>query len=150
MRIVIAGAGEVGSHLAKMLSNENHDIVLIDTNEEHLKSVGANLDVLTYTGSATSISILKDADIKRVDLFIAATYSEETNITAAILGKKLGANKTIARIDNPEFLYPGNREIFTNCGIDYMIYPEKIAAREIIGLLHQTGTTEVVDFSMYE
>jgi trk system potassium uptake protein TrkA len=146
MKIVIAGAGEVGSHLAKMLSNENHDIILIDTNEEHLKAVGANLDVLTYVGSATSISILKDAAIKNAGLFIAATESEEINITAAILGKKLGALKSIARIDNPEFLYPGNREIFTSFGIDYMIYPEKIAAKEIVGLLHKTGTTEVVDF----
>jgi trk system potassium uptake protein TrkA len=147
MKIVIAGAGEVGSHLAKMLSNENHDIVLIDTNEDHLKAIGTNLDVLTFAGSATSINILQDTGIKKADLFIAVTQSEEINITASILGKRLGAQKTIARIDNQEYLLPANKEHFTSLGVDYMIYPERIAAREIVGLLQQTGTTEVVDFS---
>lgn len=147
MKIVIAGAGEVGSHLAKMLSNENHDIVLIDTNEDHLKAVGTNLDVLTFAGSATSINILQDTGIKKADLFIAVTQSEEINITASILGKRLGAQKTIARIDNQEYLLPANKEHFTSLGVDYMIYPERIAARKIVGLLQQTGTTEVVDFS---
>jgi len=147
MRILIAGAGEVGSHLAKMLSNENHDIVLIDTNEDRLKVVGASLDLLTYVGSATSINLLKDAAIHRVDLFIVVTESEQINITASILGKKLGARKTIARIDNAEYLIPENKEYFTDIGVDYMIYPERIAAREIVGLLQRTGTTEVVDFS---
>ena len=147
MRIVIAGAGEVGSHLAKMLSNENHDLVVIDNDEERLKPVGANLDVHTLTGSATSISLLKDAKIHKADLFITVTFTEETNITAAILGKNLGAKKTIARIDNIEYLYPKNREFFNSLGIDYMIYPEKIAAREVVSLLQKTGTTDVVDFA---
>ncbi len=147
MRIIVAGAGAVGSHLAKMLSQENHDIVVIDPDEEKLKQVGANLDVLTRVGSATSISMLIDADIKRADLFIAVATSEETNITAAILGKKLGAAKTIARIDNQEYLYAKYKEYFTSMGIDYMIYPEKIASREIVGLLEQTGGSDLVDFS---
>ena len=98
MRIIVAGAGEVGSHLAKMLSQENHDIVLIDPDEEKLKQIRANLDVLTRTGSATSISLLIDSDVKRADLFIAVATSEEINITASILSKRLGAKKTIARI----------------------------------------------------
>jgi len=147
MRIVIAGAGEVGSHLAKMLSNENHDIVLIDTDEEKLRDIGSLYDLMTIHGSATSISLLKDASIKRVDLFLAVTHSEEINITATILGKKLGAKKTIARIDNKEYLNPSNKEIFINLGIDYMIYPEMIAANEVVGLLHQSGSADVVDFS---
>ena len=124
MRIIVAGAGEVGSHLAKMLSQENHDIILIDPDEEKLKQVGAKLDVMTRTGSATSISLLIDCDIKRADLFIAVATAEETNITAAILGKKLGANKTIARIDNQEYLFPKHIDHFTSLGVDHMIYPE--------------------------
>ncbi|MFP4060428.1 MAG: Trk system potassium transporter TrkA [Bacteroidales bacterium] len=147
MRIVIGGAGEVGSHLAKMLSNENHDLVVIDNDEERLKPIGASLDVHTLTGSATSINLLKDAKIHKADLFIAVTFTEETNITASILSKNLGAKKAIARIDNIEYLYPKNREFFNSLGIDYMIYPEKIAAREVISLLHKTGTTDVVDFA---
>ncbi len=147
MRIIVAGAGEVGSHLAKMLSQENHDIVLIDPDEEKLKQIGANLDVLTRTGSATSISLLIDSDVKRADLFIAVATSEETNITASILSKKLGAKKTIARIDNQEYLFPKYRDHFISLGIDYMIYPEMLASKEVVGLLEQTGTTNVFEFS---
>jgi trk system potassium uptake protein TrkA len=147
MRIIVAGAGEVGSHLAKMLSQENHDIVLIDPDEEKLKQIGANLDVLTRTGSATSISLLIDSDVKRADLFIAVATSEETNITASILSKRLGAKKTIARIDNQEYLFPKYRDHFTSLGIDYMIYPEMLASKEVVGLLEQTGTTNVFEFS---
>ena len=147
MRIILAGAGEVGTHLIKMLSNEDHDIIVIDNDPERLKSIGSSMDVMTLEGNANSISILKESKISRADLFIAVTYSEDVNITAAILSKKLGAKKTIARIDNDEFLLQANKEIFSNLGIDYMIYPEKIAAREIVGLLAQTGSTEVVEFT---
>ena len=147
MKIVVVGAGAVGSHLAKMLSQENHDIILLDVNEEKLRQVGANLDVMTRVGSATSIPDLLDTNIKKCDLFIAVAKTEEINITSAVLAKRLGAKKTIARIDNQEYLYAKYKEHFTELGIDYMIYPERIAAREIVGLLHQTGSTDVVDFS---
>ncbi|MBE0653407.1 MAG: Trk system potassium transporter TrkA [Bacteroidales bacterium] len=147
MKIILAGAGAVGTHLAKMLSNENHDITVIDTDPERLKLVGSTMDVLTLEGSATSIGLLKEAKIKKADLFIAVTESESTNTSAAIIGKQLGAVKTIARIDNQEYLYPENKEMFISLGIDYLIYPEKIAAREIVGLLSQTSTTDAVDFS---
>jgi trk system potassium uptake protein TrkA len=147
MKIIVAGAGAVGSHLAKMLSQENHDIVLIDPDEEKLRQVGSNLDVMTRTGSATSLSDLLDCGVKKADLFISVARKEETNITASILSKRLGAKKTIARIDNQEYLYAKHREHFISMGIDYMIYPEKIASLEIVGLLHQTGSTDLVDFS---
>lgn len=147
MRIVIAGAGEVGTHLAKMLSSEEHDLVVIDNDEDRLKAVGGAMDVLTIEGNANSIVHLKEAKISKADLFIGVTFSEAVNVNAAILSKRLGAKKTIARIDNQEFLLPANREIFENLGVDYMIYPEKIAAREIVGLLAETGSTEVVEFS---
>ena len=147
MKIIVAGAGAIGSHLAKMLSQENHDIVLIDPDESKLRQVGANLDVMTRAGSATSIADLMDSGVKKADLFISVARKEETNITAAILSKRLGANKTIARIDNQEYLYSKHREHFNSMGIDYMIYPELIASREIVGLLHQTGSNDLVDFS---
>ena len=104
MRIIIAGAGEVGTHLAKMLSNENHEIILIDTDEERLKPVSSTMDVLTYVGSVTSINTLRELLKKKTDLFIAITHLEDTNITASILAKRLGALKTIARIDNLDYL----------------------------------------------
>jgi trk system potassium uptake protein TrkA len=146
MRIIIAGAGEVGSHLAKMLSQEKHDIILVDPDEEKLKHISASLDVMTRAGSSTSISLLIDCDIRRADLLIAVATSEETNITTSILGKKLGAARTIARIDNQEYLYPKYVDYFTSLGVDYMIYPEKIASREVVGLLEQTGSTDQVSF----
>ncbi len=147
MRIVIAGAGEVGTHLAKMLSSEEHDLVVIDNDIDRLKSVSSAMDVLTIEGNANSISHLKEAKINKADLFIGVTYSEDVNINSSILSKRLGAKKCIARIDNQEYLLPANKELFENLGVDYMIYPEKIAAREIVGLLSETGSTEVVEFS---
>lgn len=147
MRIVIAGAGEVGSHLAKMLLNENHEIILIDPEESRLKPIESTLDVLTYHGSATSIKILQDILQKKTDLFIAVATSEDTNIISSILAKRFGALKTVARIDNLDYLEPSNLEYFKALGIDSLIYPELIAAREVLGLLQETGTTEYMEFS---
>ena len=147
MRIIIAGAGEVGTHLAKMLSNENHEIILIDTEEAYLKPIDSSLDLLTYEGSATSVKLLQDILRKKTDLFIAVTHSEDTNITASILAKRFGAIKTIARIDNIDYLEHSTVDFFKSIGIDSLIYPELIAAREVLGLLHETGTTEFMEFS---
>ncbi len=147
MRIIIAGAGEVGTHLAKMLSNENHEIIIIESEETRLKPIESTLDVLTYHGSATSIKILQEALQKKTDLFIAVTHSEDTNITASILAKRFGAIKTIARIDNLDYLEHGSLEFFKGLGVDSLIYPELIAAREVLGLLQETGTTEYMEFS---
>lgn len=146
MRIIIAGAGEVGTHLAKMLSNENHEIILIDNEENRLKPIDSSLDVLTYVGSATSVNILQEILQKKTDLFIAVTHGEDTNITASILAKRLGALKTIARIDNLDYLEHSTLEFFKSLGIDSLIYPELIAAREVLSLLHETGTTEFMEF----
>jgi len=147
MRIVIAGAGEVGSHLARMLLNENHEIILIDPEDSRLKPIESTLDVLTYHGSGTSVNILQDILQKKTDLFIAVTTSEDTNIIASILAKRFGALKTIARIDNLDYLETSNLEYFKTLGIDSLIYPELIAAREVLGLLQETGTTEYMEFS---
>lgn len=147
MRIIIAGAGEVGTHLAKMLSNENHEIIIIESEETRLKPIESTLDVLTYHGSATSIKVLQEALQKKTDLFIAVTHSEDTNIIASILAKRFGANKTIARIDNLDYLEHGSLEFFKGLGVDSLIYPELIAAREVLGLLQETGTTEYMEFS---
>jgi trk system potassium uptake protein TrkA len=147
MRIIIAGAGEVGTHLAKMLSNENHEIILIDPEDTRLDPIKSSLDVLTVNGSATSIRILRDVLQKKTDLFIAVTHSEDTNVTACILARRYGASKTIARIDNIDYLELATPEFFRTLGIDSLIYPELIAAREVLGLLHETGTSEFMEFS---
>lgn len=147
MKIIIAGAGEVGMYLAKMLANEHHEIVVMDTNPERLEDVSTHFDLLTVQGSATSFETLKDAGIKNADLFIAVTHELEVNITACILGKKLGAKRTIARVDNREYLLPINKAHFISLGIDSLVYPQMLAAREIVNLLSQTGTSEVFNFS---
>lgn len=147
MNIIIVGAGEVGTHLATMLAKEYHDVVVIDPDAEMLNQLASTTDVVTFQGSATSINVLKEANIKKADLFIAVAHSEETNIVSATLAKRLGAKKVIARIDKNEYLLPNNKEIFLNLGIDSLIYPERLAAREVVTLLGQTSSTEFVDFS---
>ncbi len=147
MRIVIAGAGEVGTHLAKMLSNEKHDIVVIDHREEMLRNIASTCDLLTISGNADSLDTLKEANIKKAELYIAVTESESVNLLSCIVSKRMGAQKTIARINNQQYLEPGNREHFISLGLDYMVFPESIAAKEISDLLHQTGTTDLVEFA---
>ena len=147
MRIVVAGAGEVGTHLAKMLSRENHDIVMIDSDDDRLKNLAATSDLLTLQGNVTSKRLLMEAGANKADLFIAVTPSEDTNIVSAIMAKKLGARLTVVRISNNEPLSRENRDIFTGLGIDSFVYPEKIAAREVSNILHQSGVSTLVDFS---
>jgi len=147
MKIIIAGAGEVGTHLAKMLSMENHNIVVIDPNNERLLNLESHLEVITINGSSTSIQSLKEAGVSKADLLISVTPTQEINVISSILGKKLGAKKTIARIDSPEYLKSGNLDLFREMGVDSLIYPEQLAAREVVGLLSQVGTTELVNFS---
>lgn len=147
MKIIIAGAGEVGSHLAKMLSNEFHDITVIDDDEKRLDAVSGFADVIVQEGDITSFSVLKRAEVSKCDLFMAVGPEENTNILSATLGKHLGAKKAIARIDNNEYMQPNNKEVFINMGIDYLFYPEMVAAEEVITLPGHTGTSEYVDFS---
>ncbi|MDD4514809.1 Trk system potassium transporter TrkA [Massilibacteroides sp.] len=132
MKIIIAGAGEVGTHLAKMLSQENHDIILMDPDEKRLLLPGSNSEILPMVGDPTSLRDLENAGISKTDLFISVTPYEPTNITACILASNLGAIKTFARINNYEYLLPKNKERFEKLGINAMIYPEMLAAREIV------------------
>ncbi|MBQ4390834.1 MAG: Trk system potassium transporter TrkA [Paludibacteraceae bacterium] len=131
MRIIIAGAGEVGTHLAKLLSRENMEISLLDESPERLGELDVNYDMLTKVGSPTSIHDLRDIGVKDVDLFIAVTPHETENMTACLIANQLGAKKTLARIDNYEYLLPENRKFFEEMGLNHLIYPEVLAAREI-------------------
>ncbi|GAP43907.1 Trk K+ transport system, NAD-binding component [Lentimicrobium saccharophilum] len=147
MNIIIAGDGEVGFHLAKMLSGENHNITIVDPHQELLKMIETHTDLMTITGDSTSISVLEQANVRRADLLISVVHDEKINITTCVLGKKLGARRTIARINNTEYLTIENREIMRSLGIDAMVCPERIAAKEIVKLLGQTAATEIFDFS---
>ncbi len=138
MKIVIAGAGAVGTHLSKLLSTENHDCVLIDDDDERLGGVDSNYDIMAVCSSPTSIKTLNDAGVHDADLFVGVTRFESRNITACMLAHALGAKKTVARIDNYEYLIPGNIEYFKNMGVDSLVYPEVLAATDIISGLKQS------------
>jgi len=145
MKIIIAGAGDVGFHLAKLLSFESQDIYLVDTDSEKLEYASNHIDVITKKGDATSLKLLKEINIDKADIFLAVTESQNTNFTIAVLAKKLGAKKTIARISNHEFTQ--NSEIdFAEIGIDSMISPGELAADEIKMLLNQSAFNDTIQF----
>lgn len=146
MKIIIAGAGEVGFHLARLLATEAQDIILIDTVKERLDKAQTLMDVHTVRGDSTSFKVLHDARIADADLLIAVTSSGDTNITTCIIGKKLGARKTIARISNMEYLIDKQVLDLKTLGIDELISPESLAAREIKRLLKETAVTDSFEF----
>ncbi len=149
MKIVIAGAGDVGSHLAKMLVEEFHTITVIDHDESRLRKVSEVGDLLVIHGMPNSIEMLEQAGVNKADLFIAVypAVEQDVNIVSAMFAKQMGAKKVISRINNDEYLQSEHSTLFTDMGIDYLFYPEKNAVAEILDLLQQTGSTEFMDFS---
>ena len=149
MKIIIAGAGEVGSHLAKLLSNESNEITVIDSNQERLEALRNNTDVITVEGNPSAIKVLQEAGAASADLFIAVnpSQSQDVNIVSAMLAKKLGSKRATARINNEEYLSYENKYLFTEMGIDLLFYPEKIAAGEIMDLLKRTASSDSLDFA---
>jgi trk system potassium uptake protein TrkA len=146
MKIIIAGAGEVGFHLAKLLSYESQEITLIEPDKENLSYADNHLDIKVIKGDATSISNLKEAKVHNADLVIAVTSSEPTNITTCVLAKQLGAKKTIARISNSEYIDQKEELGFIKFGIDELISPEMLAASEIELTLNQSAFDETYEF----
>ena len=145
MKIIIAGAGAVGTHLAKLLSDEKQDIILMDDDEERLGRLGSNFDLLAVNISPTSISGLKEAGVAGADLFIAVTPDESRNMTACMLATSLGAKKTVARINNYEYLLPKHKEFFAKLGVDSLIYPEMLVYHCLKDYLDRQRGKEIVD-----
>lgn len=146
MNIVIAGAGAVGFHLAKLLSKENQNIILIDTDQELLQHVATNLDVLTMQGDCASLDILARSEVHKAQLVIAVTTSEKTNLLTAILAKQLGAKKTIARVNDADNLSEINKNKYQELGVDALISPQDLAACEIERLLRRASFTDLFEF----
>lgn len=146
MKIIIAGAGEVGFHLAKLLSYESQDITLIDTHKERLNYAENHLDIKALKGDASSLTVMKKANIDTVDLFIAVTEQETTNITICAIAKQLGCKKTIARISNTEFINQQDEISFDSLGIDELISPEELASTEILQLIDQSAFSDSYEF----
>lgn len=144
MRIVIAGAGEVGTHLAKMLSNEEQNIVLMDQDGKKLERASHHLEVLPIEGSPTLLSDLERAHVAGADLFVGVTPDEATNVMACMLAKRVGARHTVARINNPEYLESEYNILMEELGVDSMIYPEELAAREIGSIIEYPWARQYV------
>jgi len=147
MKIIIAGAGAVGTHLAKLLAGEQQDIVLLDESADKLSKLESNFDLLTVEAKPTSPADLKGAGVNGADLFVAVTPDESRNVTACILAHSLGARKTVARIDNYEYMQPRNLEFFRGLGVDALIYPEMLAAKEIADCLRKSWIRQWWEFA---
>lgn len=149
MKIIIAGAGEIGCHLAKMLSTELHDITVVSADEDRLEQVASECDVITIAGKPTSIETLMRAGANEADLFIAVNPDQEQdiNIVSALLAKKIGSKKVTVRINSEEYQKAENKIMFTELGIDSLFYPEKIAATEILNLIKQNTASEFMNYS---
>ncbi len=132
MKIIIAGAYAIGTHLAKLLARNDQDIVLIDEDEERLNNISSDYDLMTVHASPSSIKALKNAGVGNADLYIGVTPDENMNMNSCILAKALGAKKTVAKVNNYEFMNPELKVIFDNVGIDSLIYPENLAAQDIV------------------
>ena len=146
MKIIIAGAGDLGFHLAQLLSIENQAITLIDTNQEVLDYAASHLDVLTVSGDASSLGVLQEAGVEDAKMVLAVTTSETTNLMTAILAKKKGARRTIARVSNTEYLREDHSHIFHEIGIDSLFAPRLLAAKEIYRLISRVSFTDIFEF----
>lgn len=146
MKIIIAGAGAVGTHLARLLSKDNMNVVLMDSDVDKLRKVNADLDIMTVPKSPSSIDELKDVGVSGTDLFIAVTPHESENLTCCMLAKQLGAKRTVARVDNYEYMRPENAEIFKKMGIESLIYPELLAAKDIATSSRYSWARQMWDF----
>ena len=149
MKIVIEGAGQVGSHLAKMLSHASNEITVIDEDGERIRKLTSSADVSTVQGPPSSIAQLREAGCAQADLFIAVNpfQSQSVNVVSALLAKKIGAKRVLARIDDESYLSPENKLLFKDMGIDMLFYPEKSASDEIVEMLQHSASTESMDFA---
>lgn len=146
MNIVIAGAGDVGFHLAQLLESENQSITLIDEDEDVLEYAANHLDVKTIRGDASSIGILLASGVQKADLFLGVSTHEPTNLLACILAKKFGAKMTLARVSNPEYLHKDQKENFAEIGIDNLFSPRALAVKEVSRLLRRVSATDIFEF----
>ena len=149
MKIIIEGAGQVGSHLAKMLSHASNEITVIDGDAERIRKLSSSADVSTVQGPPSNIRLLREAGCERADLFIAVNpfQSQSVNIVSALLAKKIGAKRVLARIDDESYLSPENKLLFKDMGIDMLFYPEKSASDEVVEMLQHSASTESMDFA---
>jgi len=147
MNILIAGDSEMSLHLCKLFSVENHNITLICPDRELLRNAETHTDLLAVEGDSTSVDILKNANVRKADLLLSMHFDGRLNLLTAILGKQMGAKKCIAKVNEPEYTTDKSKTHFRDLGIDYLVSPEKITAKDITNLIKHTAATEIFDFS---
>ncbi len=145
MKIIIGGAGAVGRHLARLLSKDHQDCVLIDEHADRLDGMENRYDIMTLQGAATSIKTLQDAGAEHADLFVGVMTDESRNMNACMIAHNLGTKKTVARIDNIEYMSPALKSFFENMGINSLIYPEVLAAVDIVNGLKMSWARQRLD-----
>lgn len=146
LKIVIAGAGDMGYHLAQHLSYENKDIVLIDLDKDLLDNIASNLDVMTIMGDSASLEVLMNANVQDAHMVMAVTTSEDTNLLTAMLAKQMGAKKVIARVRNHEYSIPKNKIYFQNLGVDHLISPSLLCSEEIFKMVENSTFSDIFEF----
>lgn len=145
MNVIIAGAGDMGFHIAELLTNLMHAITIIDLDQDALDNASDNLDLNVLNGDSSSLAVLENADAADTDLLLAVTTSEKNNLITAILGKKMGVKWTIARVDNPEYLTERQKKGFADLGVDHLISPTHLAAKEILRLIKHEALIDIFD-----
>ena len=145
MKIIIGGAGAVGRHLARLLSKDHQDCVLIDEHADRLEGMESRYDIMTLQGTATSIQTLTEAGAEHADLFVGVMTNESRNMNACMIAHNLGTKKTVARIDNIEYMAPSLKPFFENMGINSLIYPEVLAAVDIVSGLKMSWARQRLD-----
>ena len=146
MKVVIVGDGKVGGTIARQLSGEGHDIIVIDNNTKVLNNATNTMDIMSVEGNGASMTVQKRAGVPEADLLIAATSLDEVNMLSCLVGKKLGVNNTIARVRNPEY-YEQIRELKDELGLSMAVNPELAAANEISRLLRFPSALKIELFA---
>lgn len=141
MRIVIVGAGAVGSYLAERLSTEGQDVVVIEDDDERAAELQDRIDALVITGNGASPAVLEKAGVDRADLLIAVSNSDGANVLACHVAADLGVKRTVARVEEPDM-----REAVAGLEVDFVIDPGEEAADHLVALVRQSGVSELVEF----
>lgn len=146
MKITIAGAGQVGSYLARYLSTENQDIYIVDPDPERLRALDMDFNLMTVMGDPVEFSALRDAKADKADMFIAVTPVTSDNLVACGMAKSMGARLTVARVDRAEYAGAESREVLARMGVDKVIFPELLASETILDSLRHPWTRNWHEF----
>lgn len=146
MKITIVGAGRVGVHLSKFFVDEHQDVFLVDNDPRHLTELESDFNLRTFCGEPTDFEILREANANSADIFVAVTANTAENIVACSMAKSMGAKKTIARVDRFNYLLPGNEAVVRQMGVDYVVFPDHLAAQSIISSLTHAWSKDWTEF----